>query len=538
MWNNVGKIKGDKGEQGERGLVGPQGAKGDTGAQGIQGATGLKGDIGPKGDTGPKGEPGIQGATGAKGATGATGAQGLQGAKGDKGDAGFVPKNVVTTAGRYWSTNANKLETSLNSETRNLISAPSTDKRTLVIFGSSTAEGFYGTDGNSWWEKLKAQLEPLGWEVIQRAWSGDSTTRGLDRMHKDVIPYNPDVAIIAFTLGNEGMLGGTSTDNKEVYKSNMKERIMQMVTICRRNNIVPIVADQFPTKRYTRGFYETAENLNKEIDSMGIPIINQKGSIDALTADGQPLDLAMHDELHPNDRGHHAMFMGINPDFINLLGGIPSYNKPQKLVGGGIKFPATAITDSVIPLSYIPRRAIESFTITFTMQATAVVAAQRTWASFNSTDLRVSNQGTGTHAVDLRGGGMSAALISSVGLDDLEPHSIAISFSNISKFVKFYVDGKLVGTNSSPDLVFDEFTIGGKRSGAVIATNMIFRDLAVYRARLSDQQIRDIHNGYYYSGGLDLFSHLNEMPMAQGRFSNLALTRESIKIWSDQLSNA
>lgn len=45
-WENVGNIKGEKGD------------KGDTGDKGVKGYTGAKGDTGVKGDTGDKGSTG------------------------------------------------------------------------------------------------------------------------------------------------------------------------------------------------------------------------------------------------------------------------------------------------------------------------------------------------------------------------------------------------------------------------------------------------------------------------------------------------
>ena len=54
-WENVGSIKGEKGDTGDSGLkgdTGPQGPKGDTGASGAKGDTGASGAQGPKGDTG------------------------------------------------------------------------------------------------------------------------------------------------------------------------------------------------------------------------------------------------------------------------------------------------------------------------------------------------------------------------------------------------------------------------------------------------------------------------------------------------------
>ena len=134
-WENVGNIKGDKGDTGERGIKGDTGAsgfsptvnvnhesgeiiittedgsatisfnelKGDTG---VKGDTGAKGDTGDTGGTGPKGDTGTKGDTGKafefsdftpeqlaslkgeKGDTGATGKTGSKGDTGDKGDTG------------------------------------------------------------------------------------------------------------------------------------------------------------------------------------------------------------------------------------------------------------------------------------------------------------------------------------------------------------------------------------------------------------------------------------------------------------------
>ena len=99
-WENVGNIKGDKGDTGERGVkgdTGDTGVKGDTGDTGASGPQGIKGDTGaaftfddftPEQLASLKGDTGDTGKTGAKGDTGATGATGNTGSKGDTGDTG------------------------------------------------------------------------------------------------------------------------------------------------------------------------------------------------------------------------------------------------------------------------------------------------------------------------------------------------------------------------------------------------------------------------------------------------------------------
>lgn len=78
-WDNVGPIRGPKGDKGDTGA---------TGSQGEPGPQGIQGEPGPKGDKGDPGEPGPQGLTGPQGETGPTGATGPQGIQGEPGPAG------------------------------------------------------------------------------------------------------------------------------------------------------------------------------------------------------------------------------------------------------------------------------------------------------------------------------------------------------------------------------------------------------------------------------------------------------------------
>ncbi|MEN8075310.1 hypothetical protein ABFP60_00025 [Clostridioides difficile] len=108
---DLGKLKGEKGDQGERGAKGDRGETGPQGPKGETGDTGAQGIQGPKGDTwkpfidssgnltwtkdssstAPT-TSNIKGPKGDRGETGPQGIQGQQGAKGDKGDPGDMIK--------------------------------------------------------------------------------------------------------------------------------------------------------------------------------------------------------------------------------------------------------------------------------------------------------------------------------------------------------------------------------------------------------------------------------------------------------------
>lgn len=79
-WEDMGEVKGEKGDQGiqgPRGEQGPTGPKGDTGAKGDKGDAGPVGPQGPIGLTGPKGADGERGVDGRQGIDGKPGKDGV-----------------------------------------------------------------------------------------------------------------------------------------------------------------------------------------------------------------------------------------------------------------------------------------------------------------------------------------------------------------------------------------------------------------------------------------------------------------------------
>ncbi len=199
-WENVGNIKGDKGDTGEKGVKGDTGAsgfsptvnvnhesgeiiittedgsatisfnelkgdtgvKGDTGAKGDTGGTGPKGDTGTKGDTGKafefsdftpeqlailkgeKGDTGATGKTGSKGDSGAKGDTGATGSKGDTGDRG--PKGdtgIGSDEEAGWKLPVDKIQT-----TTTLPTGVSAGYRVAICTSSVMAIKEY--NGSSW----------------------------------------------------------------------------------------------------------------------------------------------------------------------------------------------------------------------------------------------------------------------------------------------------------------------------------------------------------------------------------------------------
>ena len=181
-WENVGNIKGEKGDTGETGAKGDTGSKGETGANGFSptvnvnheagkiiitsqegsvtisfdelkgdtGAQGVKGDTGAKGDTGkafeysdftPEQLAGLKGVTGDTGATGKVGPKGDTGAKGDTGSKGDTGVGSDEEAG--WKLPVDKIQT-----TTTLPTGVSEGYRVAICTSSVMAIKEY--NGSSW----------------------------------------------------------------------------------------------------------------------------------------------------------------------------------------------------------------------------------------------------------------------------------------------------------------------------------------------------------------------------------------------------
>jgi hypothetical protein len=118
-----------------------------------------------------------------------------------------------TTPGHAWSTSVEQVKTNRNGESRLYLTRPLAYNKKIVVLGSSSAEGYAATALNGWVTQLNTYLQPRGYTVYNRGISGDNTPGALARFYSDVVPLQPDICIIALTLGNESdNPGGTGGD--------------------------------------------------------------------------------------------------------------------------------------------------------------------------------------------------------------------------------------------------------------------------------------------------------------------------------------
>lgn len=192
----------------------------------------------------------------------------------------------------------------------------------LVIFGSSNGAGLgcstyvseptaannWASPATSWAGLLKADLVPLGWEVINRSMSGTGTTAGIARFFTDVAPYRPSHVIICNHPINDGFNAALILKNT-----------ISLCQMCDMIGAVPIIRGAYMAPGMTATQVAEMISLNQQLDKLGRNRIDHwstmcNGTTGAYAATG----FDFGDSLHPNDAGYLELYREIDQNmFLN-----------------------------------------------------------------------------------------------------------------------------------------------------------------------------------------------------------------------------
>ena len=197
---------------------------------------------------------------------------------------------------------------------RAVMADPAKPHFTIVALGDSNTELNWTSRGHlNWVGLLSAGLFESGYPgrytVINSGFSGDSATKALDRLDRDVLAYNPDLVIITFG-GNDERL-----NTAEQTEVSMRELIRRVRAAGQSSILVRTPVPFFDDK----GGFEEHANLALHVDAIrraaraeDVALLD----VYALwTAPDQPLPPSTYryDRLHPNEYGHRRMYGEIAP---------------------------------------------------------------------------------------------------------------------------------------------------------------------------------------------------------------------------------
>ncbi len=168
----------------------------------------------------------------------------------------------------------------------------------VVAFGDSLTVGFGTPPGKNYVAYLS---EAINIPIINSGKSGDTTADALIRLQKDVLDHNP--AVVTVLLGGNDLLKNGSSE--EYVYMNLKIIIKHIQNIGAKVILIGI------TKEFAPAYEMMYEKLAWETRVDGY-VPNILGGI-ILRKD------LMHDEVHPNDRGHKIIAERILPVLENVL---------------------------------------------------------------------------------------------------------------------------------------------------------------------------------------------------------------------------
>jgi len=227
----------------------------------------------------------------------------------------------------------------------------------LVIFGSSVARGAGATNDYGWAAMLKAKLEKGDWTVVNKSVGGDTTTKLAARFECDLLSEEPDMVILALSLGNEGIMG----DSTAVYRQYVRN-MRKLVQRCRRHRIIPIVSNCYPNGNYEKEHYDCLRRFNETLNTWSVAGLDFLGAID--DGYGRWPDGTWTDAGHPNSLGHEEMFHAIPLSLFDNL--IDEYYPLPETGKGGVQCGGSPADTPC--LRYAPDSSMHSFSLVFSVR--------------------------------------------------------------------------------------------------------------------------------------------------------------------------
>lgn len=429
---------------------------------------------------------------------------------------------VETTEGKPWSTTITEATATLGGIKQKVVTKPLNTTKRIVLFGSSSIEGVGVTNpSNSFANRLSNRLSSRGYEVVNRGISGDNTLGAIARFFKDVVPLNPDFVIFGFTIGNEGMY--SLSDKAAVYE-HFRNNMFKLIHMTKKFGAVPIVLTQAPTQDFTNEIYNYSKKLQEELDESGVLCIDWGGVVDDLS--GRPFANAMSDAWHYNDASHKEICNAIPPSLFEKAA-IQRGGNLQPSYKGSVRF--GAITTAT-PIHFVPTDEITTFTFfaRFKIDTGTGLCAL---VSFTPTERVFTSGNTGTGAI-----AYANSSISDFPIDDSKNFandtwfSLAVTYSPISGKMRFYIDG-VFKSEATLSMIPTRFTIGGREGSNYVLKTANVKDVAIYRTRLKDYQIAQLHGGLVSQTSLEIYSPMNDKTIfPNGKLVNLAGTTSNFVV--------
>lgn len=179
----------------------------------------------------------------------------------------------------------------------------------IAILGSSVALGCSAWLLQGWaWRLEQALHQQYGHQVMNCSALGANTKTAVDQFQQCVVPYQPDVVVIALSLGNEGF-AYCLPQHRAVVQQRFENGLQQLVRLVREIGAVPILGSVYPHRDYTSEHDRYLQETHRRMLTWGVPVLDWLTVLN--DGQGRWKPGISFDVGHPNSEGHRLMYEAI-----------------------------------------------------------------------------------------------------------------------------------------------------------------------------------------------------------------------------------
>lgn len=198
------------------------------------------------------------------------------------------------------------------------------EQRSLLVFGSSVAEGYCAEACYGWTSMMRDALESRGVQTRNCAQAGTNVEFWRTAFDKDGATNQIcefDIVVLALSLANEGLAGLSKQQEIDALADAYLEGYYSLVRTIRKNMVKPgarlIVGCPYPNDNYNEAHLTALERVRSAISSW----TEVDYAIDFLASfvhagAGRWCEGLAADPGHPNDEGHAQMFACVDLDKV------------------------------------------------------------------------------------------------------------------------------------------------------------------------------------------------------------------------------
>ncbi len=179
----------------------------------------------------------------------------------------------------------------------------------IVVIGSSVAVGHKAWLLQGWANQLGQRLQKDGHQFVNVSEVGASVSRTLDRFPSVVTPEQPDIVIIALSLGNEGFAYCPPHERRAVQRR-FESGLQHLIKMTRQIGARPILGSVYPHGDYTPEHNWLLQDTHHRMLSWEVPMLDWLTAVD--NGQGKWREGLSFDPAHPNSKGHHFMVQAID----------------------------------------------------------------------------------------------------------------------------------------------------------------------------------------------------------------------------------